>query len=320
MNSLKELSDLLFSKDEILILTHASPDGDTLGSGCALALALRGKGKKANITNSDDIPEKYLFMTELVPDMDFSPRFIVSVDVADVRLLGRKNEELYGSRVDLSIDHHGTNRLFAKKSFVEAESASCAEIIFLLLREAGCEITGEIADCLFVGVSTDTGCFRFANVTARTHKIAAELIEAGAEAAKINRAMFETKSPGFLKLEQLCLEGLELFFDGKMSLFVITRKMIDETVRGDEDFDSIIALSRAIQGVCLGVTVKEKKEGGFKVSVRTDESIDAASFCAVFGGGGHRRAAGCSFDLSLDEVKRRVLEEAGKLFPPDLKS
>lgn len=314
MTDFKALASLLFSKDDILVLTHANPDGDTIGSGCALVLALREAGKRANLSSGDPIPGKYRFMTDLVPEEDFSPKFIVSVDVADARLLGKENEEKYASMIDLSIDHHETNRLSAKKSFVEGDSASCAETVFLLLKEAGRPITKEIADCLFVGVSTDTGCFRFANVTPRTHRIAAELLEAGAEGAKINRAMFETKSFGFLKMQQLCLEGLELFFGGKMSLFVITRKMIEETGCGEEDFDSITALSRAIEGVSLGLTIKEKADGGFKVSVRTNENVDAAAFCKKFGGGGHKRAAGCSFELPLEKVKALLLEESGKLF------
>lgn len=314
INDINQLASFVFSKDNIFVLTHASPDGDTLGSGVALCLALRSVGKKANMICGDEIPERYRFATDLVPSEDFSPEFIISVDVADTRLLGKTIETKYGEVVDLSIDHHGTNKRYAKETYVEPGSSSCAEIIFLFLKAAEVAVDSRIADALFLGVSTDTGCFRFSNVTPRTHRIAAELIEAGANAAMINRDMFGTKKLSFLKFQALCLNGMEMFFGGRMSVFTVTRDMLDGCGCSDDDLDPIVSLSREIEGVSLGITIKEKADGTLRISVRTDENIAADKFCALFGGGGHKRAAGCTFETTIDEAKRQLISAAGEFF------
>lgn len=304
--------EILNDNDNFIILTHANPDGDTLGGGFALLSALRKLGKRAKLINNDPIPEKYRFL--LCEGDEFENGFVVSVDVADTVLLGNDVQKEYGERVDLAIDHHSTNRLFAKESYVEGTSASVCEVVYLLIKALGAEIDDEIATRLYTGCSTDTGCFRYSNVTPRTHRIAAELIEQGARHSEVNVRMFETKKPGFLRLQGLCIASLEMYFAGKVCVITVTQKMLHDCSCGEEDCDAIVALSRQIEGVQAGVTFKEKKDGTFKVSVRTHESLDAAKFCAAFGGGGHARAAGCQFDCMLDEAKRRVIREMEKYF------
>ena len=297
----------LQNAEDVLILTHANPDGDTLGGGFALFWGLKKLGKRVKLLNNEPISEKYRFLARGLENDAFEEKYIITVDVADKSLLGAALEESYGDRVDLSIDHHGTNRLYAKETYVESDSASASEIIYLLLLSLGVEFTGELADCLYTGVSTDTGCFRYSNVTPRTHRIAADLMERGANHTAIDVAMFETKDMSFLRLQQKCLEALELYFDGRISVLNITRALLDETGCKDEDCDAIVALSRQIAGVRIGVTFKEKKDGVFKVSVRTHEGIDASQICARFGGGGHKRAAGCQFVCSKEEALAQML-------------
>ena len=297
----------LQNAEDVLILTHANPDGDTLGGGFALFWGLKKLGKRVKLLNNEPISEKYRFLARGLENDAFEEKYIITVDVADKSLLGAALEESYGDRVDLSIDHHGTNRLYAKETYVESDSASASEIIYLLLLSLGVEFTGELADCLYTGVSTDTGCFRYSNVTPRTHRIAADLMERGANHTAIDVAMFETKDMSFLRLQQKCLEALELYFDGRIIVLNITRALLDETGCKDEDCDAIVALSRQIAGVRIGVTFKEKKDGVFKVSVRTHEGIDASQICARFGGGGHKRAAGCQFVCSKEEALAQML-------------
>lgn len=303
---------LLRENDCFVILTHANPDGDTLGSGCALALALKKLGKKVKLINNDVIPEKYSYITDMVENDAFDDGFVVSVDVADAVLLGKEVEKQYGEKVSLAIDHHGTNRLFAKETYVESDSASACEIIFLIIKALGVEIDKQIANCIYTGCSTDTGCFRYSNVTARTHEIAAELIKLGAEHGMINVKMFETKKKGFVKLQAMCLDSMEFYLDDKACVLTVTRKMLEETGTTDEDVDAIVAFSRQIEGVLVGVTIKEKADGIYKVSVRTHEGIDASAICSAFGGGGHLRAAGCSFSCSPDEIKPQIIKEIEK--------
>lgn len=302
----------LMDAEDVLILTHANPDGDTLGGAFALALALRQRGKRAKVLCADGVPQRYAFLA-VPPEEDFAERYIVTIDVADRMLLGKTVEESYGDRVDLAIDHHGTTRLFAKESYVEPDSASACEIVYLLLLSMGVHITKEIADRLYAGVSTDTGCFCYSNVTARTHRIAADLLDRGADVAGINVLMFETKKPGFLQLEQQVLQGMQLFENGRISLLTITRAMLEETGCRDEEIDPIVALSRQVEGVRIGITFKERPDGSWKVSVRTHDGVDAAQLCAQFGGGGHKRAAGCQFESNKDAAALRMLEAARAL-------
>lgn len=300
--------------ENVLVLTHANPDGDTLGSGFALVRILRQLGKKARLLNNEEIPKKFSYLYEDLKQEDFREETVIGVDIADRVLLGKETEEKYGDRVNLAIDHHGTNRLFAEKTYVEADSASCCEIIFLLAKALGVTIDKGIADCLYTGCSTDTGCFRYSNVTERTHKIAAELLSFGADHAAINVKMFETKSFSLIKLQTMALEQLELHFDGRVSFLTVTRKMLDETGARDDEIDALVALSRQIEGVQVGVTFKEKPDGVFKASVRTHEGINAADICSAFSGGGHERAAGCSFSVPIEQAKSRMLSELQKYF------
>ena len=300
--------------ENVLVLTHANPDGDTLGSGFALVRILRQLGKKARLINNEEIPKKFSYLYEDLKQEDFREETVIGVDIADRVLLGKETEEKYGDRVNLAIDHHGTNRLFAEKTYVEADSASCCEIIFLLAKALGVTIDKGIADCIYTGCSTDTGCFRYSNVTERTHKIAAELLSFGADHAAINVKMFETKSFSLIKLQTMALEQLELHFDGRVSFLTVTRKMLDETGARDDEIDALVALSRQIEGVQVGVTFKEKPDGVFKASVRTHEGINAADICSAFSGGGHERAAGCSFSVPIEQAKSRMLSELQKYF------
>ncbi len=299
----------LKNADNILILTHINPDGDTLGSGYAMLKVLRALGKKAKLINGDTINKKFAYLYEGEEDYDFEPDFIVSVDVAEKKLLGDTVGEKYGGRVNLAIDHHESSRRFAEKTYCEPDSASCCEIVYLIIKELGVEIDSGIASCIYTGCSTDTGCFKYSNVTPRTHKIAAELIECGADYAKINQVMFDTKTMNSIMLERMCLESLETFGGGRVAVITVTKEMLSTAGTDKSALDAIKPLTRQIEGVEIGVTVKEEDGGKVGVSVRTGEGYDASAICAHFGGGGHIRAAGCEMrDLSPNEVKEKVID------------
>lgn len=293
--------------DDVLILTHNNPDGDTLGSGFALLQGLRAMGKRARLLPGAAIPAHYSFLAPETQDLSFTPRYVISVDVADKALLEAGVRQSYGERVDLSIDHHGSNRLFAKESYVESTSASAGEIVFLLLTALNVPITPVIADCLYTACATDTGCFCYSNVTARTHRIAASLIDAGADHTKLNVRLFEMKSRALIQMQQHCLNTMALLEGGRICIFTITRAMLEETGCAEAEIDTLVAMTRQIEGVRIGVTLKEKPDGTFKVSLRTHEDVDASAICTVFGGGGHRCAAGCSFNTDRDTLLSKLL-------------
>lgn len=316
---LKTAARLLLDFDNILILCHASPDGDTLGSGSALLRGLLSLGKRAACVCGDEIPKKYDYLFEGVPLFDGPYEHIVSVDVPDKKLLGAL-EGKYGDRVELAIDHHGTHKPFAENTYVEGECAANCEIIYLLLKEMGVGITAEIASCLYTGLATDTGCFRFANVSDRSHEIAAQLMRAGADVAELNRILFETKSRAQIEAERRVLEGLEYFADGRGALAKIPLSLKRETGAAEGELEGISGIARQIEGVVLGLTLKERDDGSIKASVRANPPADASVLCGRFGGGGHTGAAGCSFPgMSMDEAEAALLSESERylkeLFP-----
>lgn len=312
MIDLQRAAELLKSKDNILILTHMNPDGDTLGSGFALLRALKNMGKRARLINADPIPEKFAYLYEGLGDEAFTEEFVVSVDVAERKLLGSYCDE-YADRVDLAVDHHESSRTFAKQTYCESDSASCCEIIYLLLEAMGTTITKEIADCIYTGMSTDTGCFKYSNVTVRTHEIAARLIKAGADHSRINVRMFETKTMGDFMLQKMCLDTLEVYGGGKVAVITATKDMLAQCGVDKSALDAIKPITRQIEGVEIGITVKEEKDGKTGISVRTGEGYDASAICAHFGGGGHVRAAGCEIKGTVKEaaemMKKYIIEE-----------
>ena len=289
--------------DKYLILTHASPDGDTLGSGYALCEALIKIGKQAKVVCPEEAPGKFDYLKVMVDE--FEHETVIAVDVADEKLLGNLCEQ-FSNKIDLCIDHHQSNLKFAKKLYLEGDSASACECVYNVINALGVEITPHIADCLYTGIATDTGCFKFSNTTARTHAIAAELFKKGANYSEINRVMFEVKSRQRVEMERLVLENIEFWFNGRCAIITVTQDMIKSTGCSGGDLDGITALSRQIEGVVIGITVREKADGKYKVSLRTFPPYDASQICKTFGGGGHANAAGCEFSCALDEVKEKL--------------
>lgn len=310
MISASAAASFLERSDKFVILTHASPDGDTLGSAYALADALCALNKRVFVVCPDKIPEKFGY---LIKEYEaFEPETVVAVDIADEKLLGSLYDR-YSGRAALCIDHHGSNTKYAEMLYLEADAAAACECIYNVINELGTMITPYMASCLYTGIATDTGCFKFSNTTPRSHRYAAELIEKGADYGEINRVMFEVKSRGRIAMERKVLENIEFYYGGRCAVITVTRDMIKETGCPLGDLDGVTAMSRQIEGVQIGVTIKEKPDGKYKVSLRTFEPYNAADICAVFGGGGHIRAAGCEFSCDIESAKRQLLSAIGEV-------
>ncbi len=306
----KECANLLLQQDNILILTHAHPDGDTLGSGFALCRALLKLGKKARVINCDAIPKKYNYLYEDIDFPEFEEKYIVAVDVATENLLGDLQSD-YAGKTELCIDHHLTNTEYAKYLLLRDYPAAC-EIIYMLINEMGVEIDKKIADCLYTGISTDTGCFRYASTTAQSYRIAAELIEHGADNGKINRAMFETKTKTYVALEKIALNNMKMFCNDRVAVITVTQDMYAKTGSNEQETEALAPLTRQIEGVEIGITVREKADKTCKASIRTYESVNAAELAKNFGGGGHPQAAACRFNCSVDEALKKIIDKCGE--------
>lgn len=307
-------ADLLRQADRILILMHQYPDGDTIGCGYALCRALQAMGKQARTACSDAIPQKYGYMTAGVEQPDFEPALIVAVDVADPQLLGSRLQPL-AEQVKLCIDHHGSNKQYAEHLLLDADSAAAAMLILQVIEALGVPLDQGIAECLYTGIATDTGCFKYANTDAAAHRAAARMIEAGARIEMINREMFDIKSRARVELERLALDSMEFHCRGRVAFMTITNHMAAVSGAVENDMEGLAPIPRQIEGVWVGVTLRQKADGGFKVSVRTGTHADASAICAKLGGGGHMRAAGCSPQGDERVVVRKLLEVIRETVP-----
>ncbi len=306
--NVEKCASILREKDNILILTHAHPDGDTLGCGFGLCRALLKLGKRARVICADEIPKKYGYLFSDVSIPDFEEEYIVAVDVATEKLLGSL-ETKYAGRVDLCIDHHPSNTGYADNLLLVADAAAAAETVFKVIKAMRVKVDKHIADCLFTGITTDTGCFRYASTTSNTYRAAAELIDLGAENARINRIMFEQKPKTLAALERLAIEGMEFFCDERICVITLTQDMYEKSGSSEEETEAIPALTRQIEGVEIGLTIREKPDGTSKCSIRTYDSVDSSKLANYFGGGGHKQASACEFKCDYKEAKRLLLEK-----------
>lgn len=303
-----EAADFFDRHDHFCILTHRRPDGDTIGSAAALCRALRRMGKTANVLENPEITDRYKPLMEglTIPEPGDGD-LIVAVDVAEDGMLPKAFSYLRNS-VDLRIDHHSSGREYAPNSLVDSESASCAEIIFDILMELEVELDEATAEALYVGTSTDTGCFRYANTTVHTFDTAAECAAAGADVFGWNQLLFETNSLAKLRLQGWIAEHTKLISDGKIAVCALPKAVEEQIGVNEDDMGNLSSFVRSIEGVCLAGLLREH-ENGCKISVRAVPGWDAAAVCEQFGGGGHAGAAGGFIRLPLDEAAK-ALEDA----------
>ena len=307
----------LLDAKAVRILAHAHPDGDTVGSAYALAHALRALGKEARVECEDPIPSMFDYMAEGLPSCapPPDPCFLVCVDVADRHLLGTDSAALYGGKIDLNIDHHLTNTLFARETLLDPTAAAAAELVSDLIDALGVDLDTLTAACLYAGISTDTGCFRYENTTARSHRYAARYIELGVRTEPLDRAFFETDTKTYLAMERMAFEGLRYYCGGRVALVAVTRGMFARSGSNEEEFIKIVARVRQIEGVAVGVAIRQRQRGDYKISLRSVEPIDAAAIAARMGGGGHARAAGCASELPLEETITMVVGHIEEALP-----
>lgn len=308
----------LLKHDNFLIFTHENPDADTIGSCFALIESLRILGKKAYPACCDRIPASLSFMTngdrefhiENAPT-DFTPEYYISVDVASAAQLGAYRA--YAPRITLALDHHATHENFSKYYLTDAHAAACAEIVYhVISRMLNEEITERIASLLYAALAADTGGFRYANTTPGTHKIAAHLIEKGASHAEICRNLFECKTKTALAAEAFAMANVSYCCGGKISYVKITKN--DKLAHGFEDEDTydVINVIRRVDGVKVAILMREKDDGTYKISTRSAGEVDVSKICAIFGGGGHAGAAGCSVAPEMaDSALQRIIKECG---------
>lgn len=297
-----ETAQFLRDRDHYVILTHRRPDGDTLGSAAALCRLLRSIGKSAHVLHN---PEAFPRLGWLVDDLSKAEPeegdCLICVDVASDDMLPKAFKPFEDS-ITLRIDHHGASTSFTELELVEPGYASCAEIVFDLAVEMGVALDRCLAEAIYVGASTDTGCFRFANTTGHTLRTAAACVDAGARTYVLNQDLFETNTLARLKIQAWMIDHLKLMKEGTLALAVIPRAVELELGATEDDMDNISSIPRTVAGVKVAATLRESPEGDVKLSVRAVPGHDATKLAVRFGGGGHVGAAGAHIRMTLDKV------------------
>ncbi len=301
-----ETARFLEQRDDFAIVTHRRPDGDTLGCAALLCLGLRQLGKKAHILRNPEITEKYLSLHQgLTKEAPEDTDTLIAVDVASDNMLGNRFAHLQ-EKIALRIDHHSAATSFTPYELVDGDAAACGEIVYDVLKAMGARLDKAMAEALYTAVSTDTGCFRYANTTANTLRVAADCLEAGADTFAMNQVYFETNTLGRLRLQGWLVENALFLADGRIVICPLPREQELALGLTEDDLENISGFPRSIAGVKIAATLRQEPDGKIKMSVRAVPGFDAAGICQKFGGGGHKGAAGASMDMTMEAAVEAV--------------
>lgn len=309
----KTAADFFREGDNFLLLVHEKPDGDAFGSILATAHLLQSLGKSFTLVNDDPVPAKFSIIPmadrfRLPEDVTGTFDTVIAQDCGDRKRLGRSGEKLIADNARiLNIDHHKTNDFFGTENLVDLDAAATCQIIFKVAKELGIEPDLDTATCLYTGLCTDTGGFRYSNTTEEVMLIGAELIRLGVQPYNIIDKVMETMTWPQVQLIREALDGIERDETGRIAWITITRDVLDRVQADDEDVEGLINYPRNVQGVEVGISFRDAAPGKVKVSFRSKYIVDVGEIAVEFGGGGHARASGCTVEGTIEDIKPKVL-------------
>ena len=314
--TLDEILVEIKKSDNIAIMAHEAPDGDSIGSSLAMCLALKDMGKNAVVLMKDDFPENFSYLPgrQYIKDEAEIENYDMSIilDCPNIKRINNEFIEVFeNSKVTVQIDHHNKNDMFADYNVVNHVSPATAQILVSSFQYLNIEITKDIATCLLTGVITDTNGFRNSNVTIESFEFASWTLEKGLNLSKIYKQSMLTMSRSKFEAQKLAMNRMEFFEDGKISFTYMTKaddKALD--VKAGEQ-DGIVEIGKSIEGVEVSIFLYEK-EKGYKASLRSNEYVNVSEVCLTFGGGGHIKAAGATMNMSFDEAKSAIISEVKK--------
>lgn len=320
MRESENIANVLLEATEVAIVSHVIPDGDCLGSMLALALALREQGKKVITVNADPVPDMFQFLPgqeEIIPPERVTriPPLLVMVDSTNMERAGSGFEQ-WRQKTEkvINIDHHVSNTFFGHLNLVDSRAAATAELIYVVLEKMSAKITPRVATCLYTALVTDTGSFQYENCTATTLRLAANLMELGAEVQLIREYLWGKKPLASIRLLAASLATLSLAYDGQVAWMSVTKAMLEDNNLSPEYAEGLVNYPRSIAGVEASLLFREMPGELVKVNLRSKKTVDVNKIAGVFNGGGHRRAAGCIIKGQMDEVIAMVLDAVGKEF------
>jgi phosphoesterase RecJ-like protein len=312
---LQEAARFIQENDRFLVVSHINPDGDAVGSTCAIGSLLKKLNKSFVLLNDGHVPGKFHIVPMSDEIVDFSKegvkepfRHIIAVDAADIERIGDVLVHLAEDYQLLNIDHHPTNNGYGQYTLIRDDAAATAEIIFELALAMDVYMDKELCTCLYTGLMTDTGGFRYSNTTPQVMRIASRLLEAEVEASILAERLLETISLGQVRLLQRSLKTLSFAAEGKVGWMTISMKDFEGLDVDSSDTDGIMVYPRNIEGVEVGLLFKEVDSGRVKVSFRS-KNIDVAAIAQAFDGGGHVKASGCTLLGTLQEAQDQVIQK-----------
>lgn len=316
---LAEARRFIENHDHYLVVSHVNPDGDAASSTFAMGWLLDRLGKTFTLVNEDAIPDKFAYMwgfdrlirlTELPSDPPIQA--IISVDCADEARMGRVRERVAPNVPLLNIDHHPTNDRFGDAQLIREDAAATAEVLFELAEQLGVPMGKELADCIYTGLLTDTGGFRYSNTSPRVMRIASDLLEHGVLGYQLAEALLEKITRTHIAVLQKALGTLSFAYDHKVSWIAISAEVISTTNATPDDLEGLIQYPRNIEGVQVGLLFKQVDDAKVKVSFRSNGNVDVAQVAKSFGGGGHVKASGCTIEGTLEQAVEQVVAAVGR--------
>lgn len=325
MNNFDEISRVIQKNKNFLITSHINLDGDGIGSELALYFILKKLNKKVTILNQDRIPKIYDFL----PDSDkvqcwnnnrINPKSIdvgIALDCSSIKRIGRTYEIFKDIKTIINIDHHKSNENFGNLNYLDCSASSVGEIIYELITFLNIDLLDEkISTCLFAAIITDTGSFRYSNVSSKTFGVASHLTRYRIKSHLISNNIYNRSTYPGLKLLGESLLTLEMDDSNYVSWLTITRKMLNDTNANDEDVEGIINIATTLNKVEISILFRETKDNKVKISFRSKGNFDVNKFAGKFKGGGHPNAAGCLCSGKLDEIKEKILSKLFKEIKP----
>jgi phosphoesterase RecJ-like protein len=317
---LAQAAALIKQHQRIIVASHASPDGDAIGSLLALTHVLAGMGKRAVAYNLDGVPYNFRFLAgaeDVISDRSLLPRDTDLAICLDCSSWGRVDQHLVLDRKQvrtLCIDHHETVDADGFDVFVhDVRACAVGELIYRLIRVLEVPLSRHVAECLYVSIQTDTGSFRYSNTTAGALQAAAELVRAGIDVWTISSEVYEKHPIGRLKLLAHVLDTLHLSSDGRLAFVTVTHEMYQRTGTGPEMLDGFINYARGIAGVEVACQIRESKTNVYRVSFRSRGRVNVAQLAQQFGGGGHHNAAGCTIEGTPQTIVRQLTAELDRI-------
>lgn len=314
MKTIDQVAGIIRDFHDFFIMTHVNPDGDAIGSLLGMYLALKENGKIAIPVIGAEFPELFKFLPgsgNTVIGFDtigFSPSHIIALDVAAENRISPEIGDLRKSTKLVNVDHHPTNPRYGDYNYVLPSANSTTQLVYEILKRAGYRVSQDVAKCLYTGLVTDTGCFKFAGVTSETFELAARLLELGVDNYEITRKLFEEFPESRLTLERLMIERLEVLLDGKLVLSYIDFEDYQKLGASMSEGESLVNRLRETRGVEVGGLITKLSENLYKVSLRSKGFVNVATVASALGGGGHSRAAGLKVSMSREEIRERLIK------------